>query len=112
MTAFEAVGRGSIPRWGILIVVCPSSVADARNSAKVEARVRLPAMALTTGEFATRRFPGGVVGEIRVEEMPRGFDLIDRMQERHQQFGVVPPDSDVKAEVSHMFDSFELPFVI
>ena len=41
MTAFEAVGRGSIPRWGILIVDCPWSVVDARDSAKVEDQVRL-----------------------------------------------------------------------
>ena len=44
MAAFEAVGRGSIPRWGMLIVVCPWSVVDARNSAKVEDRVRFRAL--------------------------------------------------------------------
>ena len=41
MTAFEAVGRGSIPRWGILIDVCPWNVVDARDSAKVVDQVRL-----------------------------------------------------------------------
>lgn len=43
MAAFEAVGRGSIPRWG---TVCPWSVADARDSAKVVGQVRLLAGAL------------------------------------------------------------------
>ena len=42
MTAFEAVGRGSIPRWGILNRDCPWSVVDARDPAKVVAQVRLP----------------------------------------------------------------------
>ena len=39
MTAFEAVGRGSIPRWGIFLD-CPWSVVDARDSAKVVDPVR------------------------------------------------------------------------
>ena len=38
MTAFEAVGRGSIPRWG---TDCPWGVVDARDSAKVVDQVRL-----------------------------------------------------------------------
>ena len=42
MTAFEAVGRGSIPRWG---ADCPWSVVDARDSAKVADQVRLLARA-------------------------------------------------------------------
>ena len=57
MTAFEAVGRGSIPRWGIFTrdhecfvidsqsrdgkAFCPWSVVDARDSAKVVDQVRL-----------------------------------------------------------------------
>lgn len=43
MAAFEAVGRGSIPRWG---TDCPWSVVDARDSAKVVGQVRLLAGAL------------------------------------------------------------------
>ena len=46
MTVFETVGRGSIPRWGILRAICPWSVVDARNSAKVEDRIRFPARTL------------------------------------------------------------------
>ena len=59
MTSFEAVGRGSIPRWGILtrdeewfvieghsrvekgIPFCPWSVVEARDSAKVVDQVQL-----------------------------------------------------------------------
>jgi hypothetical protein len=38
MAAFEAVGRGSIPRWG---TACPWSVVDARDFAEVVDQVRL-----------------------------------------------------------------------
>lgn len=41
MAAFEAVGRGSIPRWGILSAICPWSVVDARDSAKVVVQFRI-----------------------------------------------------------------------
>ena len=40
MTAFEAVGRGSIPRRGTF-PNCPWSVVDARDPAKVVGQVRL-----------------------------------------------------------------------
>ena len=65
MAAFEAVGRRSIPRWGIFTrdhecfvidgqsrvergtTFCPWSVVDARDSAKVLDQVQLLARTLT-----------------------------------------------------------------
>ena len=68
MAAFEAVGRGSIPRWGILRDVCPWSVADARDSAKVEDRVRLPTRALNDAEVT--RCGGGLQSRIKWVRLP------------------------------------------
>jgi hypothetical protein len=44
--AFEAAGLGPIPRRGTGVTDCPRSVAEARDSAKVEGQVRLLAGAL------------------------------------------------------------------
>ena len=75
MTAFEAVGRGSIPKWGTLIVVCPWSVVDARDSAKVEDRVRLPARALNDADVTRRS--GGLQSRIQWVRLPPAFLWID-----------------------------------
>ena len=48
ITAFEAVGRGSIPRWGNSSDDCLRSVVDARDCAKVVDQVRLLAKAFPT----------------------------------------------------------------
>jgi hypothetical protein len=69
--AFEAAGRGPIPRWG---ADCPRSVADARDSAKVEDQVRLLARALV--DFMTLE-PDGQAAACKA--VPSGFDSRRRL---------------------------------
>jgi hypothetical protein len=51
------------------------------------------------------------VGEIRVDEVPCGLDLSNRLQERHESLGIVPPDSDMEAIIWSPFDSRQRPLV-
>src|SRR5262245_4270677 len=69
--AFEAAGRGPIPRWG---VDCPRSVAEARDSAKVEDQVRLLAGALAD---LTTLEPDGQAAACKA--VPSGFDSRRRL---------------------------------
>ena len=84
MTAFEAVGRGSIPRWDIFDArsrmichrqsiarwknICPWSVVDARDPAKVVDQVQLLTGTLNDADVTRRG--GGLQSRIQWVRLP------------------------------------------